>query len=63
NPLYITYSHSESRIIASRVRSSTFYLFDLYTNFSLRTNMQSSSKESRIILALQAIKKDPKMPI
>ncbi|KAK1948729.1 hypothetical protein LY78DRAFT_709908 [Colletotrichum sublineola] len=48
----VTYMHSELRIIVSCARLLPFCLFDLYTYFSPRTNMNSSSKESRIILAL-----------
>ncbi|KAK2016634.1 hypothetical protein LZ32DRAFT_668962, partial [Colletotrichum eremochloae] len=48
----LTYLHSESCIIASRARPLTFCLFNLYTYFSPRTNMKSSSKESQIILTI-----------
>ncbi|KAK1967639.1 hypothetical protein LY78DRAFT_575913, partial [Colletotrichum sublineola] len=50
-------THSKSPLFLS------FYLFDLYTNFPLRTNMQSTLIKSRIILTLQAIKKDLKMSV
>ncbi|OHW96712.1 hypothetical protein CSPAE12_04747, partial [Colletotrichum incanum] len=40
-----------------------FYTFPLYTKFPLRTTIESSLKESRIILTLQAIKKDLKLSV
>ncbi|OHW99321.1 transposase, partial [Colletotrichum incanum] len=61
--IILTYPYSESRIIASRARPLPFYLFNLYISFPLRTNMQSTLIESRIILAIQALKKDLKMPV
>ncbi|CCF46339.1 hypothetical protein CH063_15122, partial [Colletotrichum higginsianum] len=63
NTILLTYVHSELRIIVSCARPLPFYLLNLYTYFPPRTNMTSSSKESRIILALQAIQKDPKMSV
>jgi hypothetical protein len=53
--------YSESPRQASRPLSMILPSPILYTTFSLLYNIESNSQESRVILALQALKNDPRL--